>query len=153
LPALFEMYSQAEGSLSRSRGGLGIGLTLVKCLVEMHGRSVEAHSEGPGQGSEFLDRFPVIVDMSGCQLTSQKDEQLAPRSSLRILIVDDSRDGAGTLGMMLRLMGNDTRTAYDGEAGVASAGEFRPRRGVARHRPAKAGPLGGGPAYPSTAVG
>ena len=126
LPRIFEMFSQVDRSLERSQGGLGIGLTLVKRLVEMHGGRIEARSEGLGQGAEFVVRLPVVVGASGPQAPSGEDEPAAPNSSLRILIVDDNRDGADSLVMLLRLMGNDTRTAYDGQQGVDVAGEFRP---------------------------
>jgi signal transduction histidine kinase/CheY-like chemotaxis protein len=125
LPALFEMFSQVEGSMGRSQGGLGIGLHLVKQLVEMHGGSVTARSEGPGKGSEFVVRLPIIIDAAGASHPI-KEEGAVPKSSLRILIVDDNRDSADSLAMMLRIMGNDIHTAYDGEEAVAAAGEFRP---------------------------
>jgi CheY-like chemotaxis protein len=126
LPHLFQMFTQVEHSLERSQGGLGIGLTLVKRLVEMHGGSIEAKSEGPGRGAEFVVRLPVVVD--ACELQNQ-DDNGAPtpsKSALRILIVDDNRDSADSLVMLLRIMGNDTRTAYDGQQGVDAAEEFRP---------------------------
>jgi PAS domain S-box-containing protein len=126
LPTVFEMFSQVEGSLSRSQGGLGIGLHLVKQLVEMHGGSVAARSEGPGKGSAFAVRLPVSPDTSRASVPTREGEPAVLRSSLRILMVDDNRDSADILGMLLRLMGNDVRTAYDGQEGLDLAGEFRP---------------------------
>jgi len=125
LPRIFEMFTQVDHSLEKSQGGLGIGLTLVKRLVEMHGGRVEAKSDGPGNGSEFIVRLPVVVEASIPQESGGEEEKPA-KLSLRILIVDDNRDGADSLGMMLRIMGNETRTAYDGQEGVDVAGEFRP---------------------------
>jgi CheY-like chemotaxis protein len=125
LPRIFDMFSQVARSLERSQGGLGVGLSLVRRLVEVHGGRIEARSDGPGRGSEFVVRLPVVVEAS-VPKPAERPEPAAPRSSLRILIVDDNRDGADSLGMMLRMMGNDTRTAYDGQQGVAAAGEFRP---------------------------
>ena len=98
LPRLFEMFSQVDHSLERSQGGLGIGLTLVKRLVEMHGGRIEARSEGLGKGAEFVVRLPVVVGASEPQTPAARDEPPAMKSSLRILIVDDNRDGADSLG-------------------------------------------------------
>jgi CheY-like chemotaxis protein len=105
---------------------LGIGLTLVKRLVEMHGGQVEARSEGLGKGAEFVVRLPTVAGAEEPAAAGRDDQPAAPNSSLRILIVDDNRDGADSLAMLLRLMGNDTRTAYDGQEGVTLAGAFRP---------------------------
>ncbi len=126
LAGIFQMFSQVESSLERSQGGLGIGLTLVKRLVELHGGRIEAHSDGPGQGAEFVVRLPLVVEASGPLAPAERDDAPAPKSSLRILIVDDNRDSADSLGMLLRIMGNDIRTAHDGARGVEMAGEFRP---------------------------
>jgi CheY-like chemotaxis protein len=126
LPHIYQMFSQVDSSLERSQGGLGIGLTLVKRLVELHGGTIEARSEGPGKGSEFVVRLPVAVAAAGPQPGGGTAEPAAPKSSLRILVVDDHRDAAYSLAKLLRLMGNDTRTAYDGQEGVAVAAEFRP---------------------------
>ena len=126
LPRIFEMFSQVDRSLERSQGGLGIGLTLVKRLVEMHGGRIEARSEGPGKGSEFVVRLPVVVEGVDATRRERKQDEDHVKASLRILVVDDNRDGADSLAMMLKMMGNDTRTAYDGEEAVAAAVEFRP---------------------------
>jgi PAS domain S-box-containing protein len=125
LPRIFDMFSQVARSLERSQGGLGIGLSLVRRLVEMHDGRIEAHSEGVGRGSEFIVRLPVVVE-APLPPTVERHELATPKSSLRILIVDDNRDGADSLGIILRVMGNDIRTAYDGQQGVDVAGEFRP---------------------------
>jgi len=125
LPRIFEMFTQIDGSLEKSRGGLGVGLTLVKRLMHMHGGRVEAMSKGLGQGSAFVVRLPIVVEASTPQESDGAAEH-SIRSSFRILVVDDNRDGADSLSEMLKMVGNDTRTAYDGEAGVDAAGEFRP---------------------------
>ncbi len=130
LPTIFEMFSQVEGALSRSQGGLGIGLCLAKRLVEMHGGSVEARSEGPGKGSEFLVRLPIVVEKTYARPARDDGDGgrqgATPTSDLRILVVDDNKDAAETLAMLLKVMGNTVRTAHDGEEAVAAAREFRP---------------------------
>jgi PAS domain S-box-containing protein len=126
LPGVFELFSQVEGTLTRAQGGLGIGLSLVRRLVEMHGGSITAHSEGPGRGSTFTVRLPVLVEAPRPTQADERREEAAPTSALRILIVDDNRDSADSLGMMLRLMGNDIQTAYDGVEAVAAAESSRP---------------------------
>jgi PAS domain S-box-containing protein len=123
LPRLFEMFSQVDGALERAQGGLGIGLTLVKWLVEMHGGRVEAASAGLGQGAEFTVRLPVSKASDPRQ--GEEHSPAAPKS-LRILIVDDNRDGADSLAMLLHILGNDSHTAYDGQQGVEMAEKVRP---------------------------
>lgn len=125
LPRIFEMFAQVDRSLERSQGGLGIGLTLVRRLVEMHGGSVEAKSKGPGHGSEFTVHLPLATEPSK-RGTDGKSEQTTPKYSLRILIVDDNRDGADSLALMLKIIGNSTHTGYDGEEGVQLAEKLRP---------------------------
>lgn len=126
LPTLFEMFSQVEGALSRSQGGLGIGLCLVKRLVEMHGGSIEAKSDGPGRGSEFVIRLPIVVEQTYPRPAIHDVENAKLISNLRILVVDDNRDAAESLAMLLTAMGNNVHTAHDGEEAVAAARKFRP---------------------------
>src|SRR5262245_35904220 len=127
LPRIFDMFAQADRSLDRSQGGLGIGLTLVKRLVEMHGGSVLAQSEGPGKGSEFTIRLPLVVDPAATPLPSAPEAgTAAPVSPLRILVVDDNRDAPAAMAMVLRIGGNDVRTVHDGREAVDEAREFRP---------------------------
>ena len=126
LPTIFEMFSQVEGALSRSQGGLGIGLCLVKRLVEMHGGSVEARSGGLGQGSEFVVRLPTVVEQTYPRQVSDDGDKAQPTSDLRILVVDDNRDAAESLAMLLKMMGNNIHTAHDGEEAVTAAREFQP---------------------------
>ena len=126
LPRLFDMFMQVDRSLEKSQGGLGIGLTLVKRLVELHGGGIEATSEGPGKGSEFVVRLPILSDASQPQAPDFETEPVASKSSLRILVVDDNRDAANSMSELLEIMGNDTRTAYEGQQGVDMAEEYRP---------------------------
>jgi PAS domain S-box-containing protein len=124
LPHIFDMFSQVDRSLEKSQGGLGIGLTLVQRLVELHGGTIEARSGGPNQGSEFIIRLPIIMDAFTEPAMAKIEPSLA--SSLRILVVDDNRDGADLLAEMLESMGNEIRVAYDGEEAVVATAEFRP---------------------------
>jgi PAS domain S-box-containing protein len=127
LPHLFEMFSQIAPALERSQGGLGIGLSLVRGLVELHGGRVEARSDGDGRGSEFIVRLPV-VDVPVPHESPQPAEEYkeAGGRQRRILAVDDNRDAANSLALMLRMMGHEPRTAYDGEEAVQAAELFRP---------------------------
>jgi CheY-like chemotaxis protein/two-component sensor histidine kinase len=125
LPTLFTLFTQVNYSLERAQGGLGIGLALAKGIVDLHGGEVAARSAGVGKGTEFTVRLPVSPDHS------LAEGELAPepvdgRQKRRILIVDDSRDGAACLGMMLSLQGHDTRTAHDGQEAIELAEAFRP---------------------------
>jgi PAS domain S-box-containing protein len=127
LPKLFELFSQVRGALSHSHGGLGIGLSLVKGLVEMHGGSVSARSDGPGTGSEFLVRLPAKVEEVISPATRETPAQVAVSAAgMRILVVDDNLDAASTLSTLLELYGNTVRSAHDGEQAVHAADEFRP---------------------------
>jgi PAS domain S-box-containing protein len=128
LPSIFDLFSQVDRSIERSAGGLGIGLALAKGLVEMHGGSVAAASPGGrGQGSTFTVRLPVLPDRAGA--ADGTSAETWPGSSglqRRILVVDDNVDAASSMAMMLQLLSNEVRTAYDGLEAVALAEEFRP---------------------------
>lgn len=126
LPNLFALFYQIDGDHKRSDGGLGIGLALASRLVEMHGGSVTAHSEGVGRGSEFVVHLPLAA-AARAQATMQADPP--PEGSVaarRILIVDDNVDAAASLAMLFRLTGDETRTAHDGLEAVEVAKTFRP---------------------------
>jgi signal transduction histidine kinase/ActR/RegA family two-component response regulator len=126
LSQIFQMFTQVDRSLEKSQGGLGIGLSLVKRLVELHGGTIEAKSDGPGLGSEFIVRLPIVLKAPHSMSAMSTEDGDSPKSSLRILIVDDNRDAADSQAMMLRILGNETRTAYDGLEGVQLADTFRP---------------------------
>jgi PAS domain S-box-containing protein len=128
LPRLFEMFYQADRSLERSQGGLGIGLSLVRRLVELHGGRVNAHSTGVGKGSEFTVRLPVLEEEPEPPKSQKPDGsgQTKPTTARRILVVDDNRMLADSLAKLLRLMGNEVDTAYDGLAGIEATERFRP---------------------------
>jgi signal transduction histidine kinase/CheY-like chemotaxis protein len=127
LPHIFDMFAQAEPVLERSQGGLGIGLSLVKVLVDMHGGTIEARSDGLGRGSEFVLRLPLIEQdsLAGSVPTGKKAEQPDNRK-YRVLVVDDLKNNADSLAMLLKIAGHDVETAYDGQAGLAAAERFRP---------------------------
>ncbi|MGE5717862.1 MAG: PAS domain S-box protein, partial [Acidobacteriota bacterium] len=120
LPDVFDMFMQAEGTRERSQGGLGIGLTLVKSLVELHGGEVEARSEGPGLGSEFVVRLPLVTGAPAGDrpAKSSSDRPVRPH---RVLVVDDDEDSAESLAELLRVEGNETESAHDGLEAVEMA--------------------------------
>ncbi len=127
LPLIFDMFTQANGTLERSRGGLGIGLSLVRRFVEMHGGSVEACSAGPGKGSEFVVRLPVAPPRARETHAQPGAYEPAPRASqYRILVVDDNRDAAISASLLLKISGHETRTAHDGLEALEVAAAFRP---------------------------
>ena len=125
LPKVFDIFTQVDRSLERSQGGLGIGLSLVKGLVEQHGGSVEASSDGNGAGSEFVIRLPVALAVAK-ERNASADDCSRSNARRRILVVDDNRDAAMSLAIMLKLMGNETKTAYDGLEALDVAAAFRP---------------------------
>ena len=124
LPRVFDLFSQADQTIERSEGGLGVGLALVRRIVELHAGQVEAFSAGAGAGSEFVVRLPVL------------DEALIERKTLRnagpirrqrILVVDDNRDAAESLAALLRLDGHQTATAFNGYEALTTAESLRPQ--------------------------
>lgn len=124
---IFEPFTQLETSIERSLGGLGIGLTLARRIVEMHGGHVQVHSEGPNRGSCFVVHLPLGTAMPVEPPRSlAAGEEVAPNPSCRALIIDDNRDSADTLAMMLELLGHETRCVYDPLQSVDAAAEFRP---------------------------
>jgi len=129
LPHVFALFSQGSTTLDRAKGGLGIGLALVKYLVEMHGGSVTARSDGPGTGSEFIVRLPLASGEPGaeCQHPLQPGMGAdAAEDSLRVLVVDDNRDSADLQATLLHHNGYQVKTAYDGTDALEVALRFRP---------------------------
>ena len=124
LPRLFDMFSQVESALDRAQGGLGIGLALVRGLVELHGGQVEVDSAGVGQGSEFSVYLPIRHRDPSPANDTTADPGHSHRH--RILVVDDLIDSADSLAMVLRHFGHDVRTAYSGEQAISTAEQYRP---------------------------
>lgn len=122
---VFELFTQADSTIEKSHGGLGIGLTLVRRLVEMHGGTVSAHSKGAGHGATFV----VVLPLGNAATDGPPADRLpahAEGGSLRVLVADDNRDAAESMGLILRLMGNEVRTAYDGRCAIDVAARFHP---------------------------
>jgi PAS domain S-box-containing protein len=125
LDRIFDMFIQVDASLERAHGGLGIGLTLVKRLVEMHGGSVRAASDGPNRGSEFTVELPIVVELLAKPPATDGAAPI-PSGKRRILIVDDNENAAHILAMLLKALGNDVQTAFDGLSAIELAERFRP---------------------------
>jgi CheY-like chemotaxis protein len=130
LPRIFEMFVQAGESPERSQGGLGIGLSLVRTLVEMHGGTVQVRSEGRGKGTEFIVRLPTLPTAPRARIEPERGDRPHPVAMLprnRILVVDDNVDAANSLARLLtRAYGQEVRVAHDGPGALAAAGEFHP---------------------------
>jgi signal transduction histidine kinase/ActR/RegA family two-component response regulator len=127
LPEVFEMFTQVGRTIDRAKGGLGIGLTLARRLVEMHGGTLTAESGGPGQGSTFVVTLPLAE--AGSQEVATPNEQPAGANAVRrkrVLVVDDNIDGAESLAMMLQYFGHETCTAHDGPSALETSREFHP---------------------------
>jgi two-component system CheB/CheR fusion protein len=129
LSQIFEMFQQVDQSLVRAHGGLGIGLTLVKRLVELHGGTIEAHSDGPGKGSEFVIRLPALLAAEDSRGDPQTEAANPARFNLprqRILVVDDAQASAETLALLLRAIGQEVATAHDGRTAFDWAVQHKP---------------------------
>lgn len=122
----FEMFSQAEGASTRSDGGLGIGLALVRGLVELHGGAVEAMSEGPGRGSKFTVRLPLADSVASVAAAAETEAPTVATVGRRVLVADDNKDAADALAMLLELAGHEVRVAHSGRAALSLAQTFRP---------------------------
>jgi PAS domain S-box-containing protein len=155
MPRLFTFFSQAHTALGRSEGGLGVGLALARGLVALHGGRVEARSDGPGRGSEFIVRLPVSVAASEVSQVEVSADDPAADAGLKILVVDDSRDAADTCATVLELSGHEVQTAYNGRRALELARTFRPHallldiglpdvNGYELARAIRAAPWGGG---------
>jgi CheY-like chemotaxis protein len=120
------MFVQVDKSLERAQGGLGIGLSLVKRLVELHGGSVEGHSRGLGAGSRFAVRLPAARDSATAAADGRKPAALAGSKVHRILVADDNEDAAVSLALILSMLGHETRTARNGIEALEIAEQFHP---------------------------
>jgi PAS domain S-box-containing protein len=126
LPRIFDMFTQADRTLDRTQGGLGVGLTLVRRLVELHAGFVEAYSDGPGHGSEFVVRLPALLPSEPEPVEPPVEPAPAAAAARRVLVVEDERSVAEMLVMLLKLWGHTVRAAYDGPAALLTASTFHP---------------------------
>ncbi|HEY4309669.1 MAG TPA: PAS domain S-box protein [Pirellulales bacterium] len=126
LTRIFEPFAQAEQSLDRSQGGLGIGLTLARSLIDLHGGTISVKSEGAGRGSEFAIRLPLASSENDPETLPANQTLLPPKRTYRVLVVDDNQDSAVSLATLLKVRGYETNIAYDGPAAIELARSFGP---------------------------
>ncbi len=126
LPRVFDLFTQVDRTLEKAQGGLGVGLSIVKRLIELHGGKVEAHSEGPGMGSEFTIRLPVVEAAKHLKQLDGGEGVSRPAARFRVLVADDNLDAANSLALMLRFMGSEVRTVHDGLSALETAAAFKP---------------------------
>ena len=126
MPHIFDLFTQANRTLHRSQGGLGIGLTLVRQIIEMHGGTVQAFSAGPGQGSEFIVRLPVFSAENCVDLKQEPTLIEARMNRQRILVVDDNMDSAESISALVALLGHEVKSVHDGDTALEVARSFRP---------------------------
>ena len=126
LPRIFELFVQEPQEADRAQGGLGIGLAIVKSLVQAHAGTVEAASDGPGRGATFTVRLPARADAAGAHPTGAAAPPVYAASGYRVLVVDDNRDAAQLMADSLAALGHSTQVAYDGPSALAAAADFHP---------------------------
>jgi CheY-like chemotaxis protein len=128
VPRVFDLFTQGQRSLDRAEGGLGVGLTLVQKIVALHGGTVTAHSEGIDRGSEFVVRLPRDTALTvAAHALKDPDEDEDPRHRLRIVVVDDNRDAAESMAILMELWGHEVKRAYDGPRAIEIGLSCRPQ--------------------------
>jgi len=126
LATIFELFAQIDRTLDRTQGGLGVGLTLVQRLVELHAGGVQAFSDGPGRGSEFVVRLPLRTGTTVSESDRSHPERKSAAGACRILLVDDNADSAHTMAALLSMEGHETAVAYDGATALQRAQAMAP---------------------------
>ena len=127
LNRVFDLFAQADRTLDRSEGGLGIGLTVARKLAEMHGGRISAEAKGSGKGSTFTVRLPLSQQSRPGDKESPQRESLSPQSPQKVLVVDDNRDTATSCARLFKGMGHEVQTAFDGLAALEAARSFKPQ--------------------------
>ncbi len=136
--AIFDMFTQVDHSLERTQAGLGVGLTLAKRLIELHGGTLRAHSDGLNRGSEFAVTLPVAAAQAHVETAAAEAGGSGDAFGHRILVADDNVDFATSFALILRMLGNEVRVAHDGAEALEIAGAVPAGILLPRHRPAEA---------------